>query len=95
MIGIVDGDQSSLAIGSLPTPSDEAVGSPVAIPGRRAIDEAPSSVPNGRLPEHRKKTVVELLQQFLSGLDRRTDQVRRDVLASTLELSLMEEPQAR
>src|SRR6267143_6447697 len=93
--GIVDGHEETLAVLPLPAPGDEAVGGPVAVPGGGARDLAPLSIPDACSSPHRQEAVVELLQGPVDGLARSANQVRRDTLAPSLELPLVEESQAR
>src|SRR6185369_13506376 len=92
--GIVDGNQPLHDAPSSPGPCDETVGSPIAIPGRGAFEQAPFAISNCRVPKHFEEGVVEATQCFAHGLERGTDQMRRNTLRSALELPLMEESQA-
>src|SRR4029077_9602396 len=92
--GIVDRNQPLHEVPSSPGPCDKTLGSPIAVPGRSAFEQAPFAVSNCRVPKHFEEGVVEATQCFVHALERRTDQMRRNTLRSALELPLMEESQA-
>ena len=93
--GVVDYDECSLTIASLPAPGDAAVPRPVAIPSRHAIEKVPLAIRNGRMAENRKQVFVEALQCFIDRLPWRANEMRRDALPPSVELALMKEPQTR
>ena len=57
------------------------------------IEQPPVTVANGRIAEQREQPVVEPLQCPVGPFERSADEVRRDALPATFELTLVEEPE--
>jgi len=89
---VVDGHDQPL--GTLPGKNQEAIVCPVAVPRRRAFEELPLPIAEGRLAQRREKTVVELAHLLIDRLIRAAAEVRRDSLSPLRELPLVEKAQA-
>src|ERR1700730_18106325 len=93
--GIVDGGHERFALRSLPAENQEAIVRRVPFPGRGAFKQLPLAVANARLTKHGKQAVVKLFQLLIDGFLRASNEVGRDSFPAALELTLMEEAQAR
>src|SRR4029453_15508734 len=73
----------------------ETLPGPVPVPGRHAFEHLPLAIACGWTAQHGQQSVIELCQLLVDGLLWPTDQMRRDAFLAPLELSLVEEAQAR
>ncbi len=91
--GVVYRDHNRLSSDPLPGEHEEAVVSPVTVPGRSTCKQLPLAIANGRLAQHEKKTVIKLLHRLIDRFNRATYEMGRDSLLTTLELPLVDETQ--
>src|SRR5262245_62939438 len=86
---IIHRHQQPFLTRTLPDKSQEAIPSPVAIPGWNAFEQLPATVAHGWQSQYRYQAVIELLDLFVQWLEWRPHQMRRDALLSPLELTLV------
>ncbi len=91
---IVHRHQQPLVIRVLPGKDQEAIAGPIALPGRGAFEQAPVPLSHDRPPQ-RSQQLIRSFRCLIDRLPRSADQMGRDAPGAPLELTLVEEPQAR
>src|SRR5262245_50023702 len=92
---IVHCREQSVLTGPLPGDRQKAIRRPVASPGGDAFEQLPTAFAEKRLAEYGEQPVVELRPIRIDRFVRAPAQVRRDSFLSSLELTVVKEPQAR